>query len=411
VSHASFKAPTDIEIPSNSLWAKLPLLGGAAAVLGLGATLVTALGHAHRARAMFSYLWAFEVFLTIALGAFVWVMVEHLSRSAWSVVVRRVGETAMATLPIFALLFIPIVTLGYHELYPWTHESDEILERKRWFLTTGFFLGRAAFYLIVWAVLSRMLYSLSTKQDLVNDVAARDALTRRMWKVSAAGILLYGLTQSFAAIDWVMSLQPHWYSTIFGVYFYAASILAFYAFISLVTMGLQKAGVLREAVTQEHYHDFGKYIFGYTIFWTYIAFSQFLLIWYANIPEETEFYLVRLHGGWEWVSYALPLLHFAVPFFWMMSRQIKRRRTYLALGSVWILLMHLLDMYWLILPNFGVHGEGHAEPHFGISWLDFAALIGMGGAFMAAFGWMLTKNKVVAVQDPRLPESLAHENY
>ena len=147
-----------------------------------------------------------------------------------------------------------------------------------------------------------------------------------MWRVAAPGILLYALTQSFAAIDWMMSLQPHWYSTIFGVYFFAASILAFFALTALVAMGAAAAGVLKTAMTTEHFHDLGKFTFGFTIFWAYIAFSQFILIWYANIPEETEFYMVRMEGGWASVSYALPVLHFFVPFLFLLSRQVKRSR-------------------------------------------------------------------------------------
>ncbi len=409
MSH-TIEKPTDITIPSNSMWAKLPVLGGICAATGLGATLAMAFGE-HKARAMFSYLWAYEVWLAVALGALGWVMIDQIVRAGWSAVVRRISETAAATLPVFAVLFIPIVTVGYHALYPWTHETDAILERKRWFLSTPFFMGRAGLYLLIWTALSLYLYRMSVKQDAAADEAAKARITRSIWRVSTFGIILYVLTQSFQAIDWMMSLQPHWYSTIFGVYYFAASTLAFFAFITLVSMGLQKAGVLKTAITIEHYHDLGKYLFGYTIFWAYIAFSQFILIWYANIPEETEFYIARLHGGWEWVSYALPVLHFFVPFLYFLSRQVKRKQLLLGLGAAWVLVMHLVDLYWLILPNFGAHGEGHHEPHFAFSWLDVAALVGIGGVFMATFGWLLARNKVVCVNDPRLPESLAHENY
>ncbi|MFN0062168.1 MAG: hypothetical protein ACKVPX_06605 [Myxococcaceae bacterium] len=398
--------PQDVQIPATSLWAKLPMLGGLLGVVGLGATLGTAIG-AHSQRAMFSYLWAFIAFLSIALGAMAWVLLEHLTRAAWSVVVRRIGELTMATLPLFALLWLPIATSGMHALYPWTHENDEILARKRWFLTEPFFHGRSLAYFLIWIGLAWLLYSQSVKQDTASSASERERLTRRLWRVSAVGILLYGLTQSFAAIDWLMSMQPHWYSTIFGVYFFAGSILSFFAFLALVSMGLQRAGVLKEAITTEHYHDIGKYVFGYTVFWAYIAFSQFMLIWYANIPEETIFYLTRLGGGWAPISYALPVLHFAVPFFFFMSRHIKRRRVTLALGAAWMLVMHLVDLYWLILPNFGEHGASHFAP----SWLDAAALMGVGGAFFAVFGRLLASRRIVAIADPRLPESLAHENY
>lgn len=410
MSHHEIKKPTDITIPATSLWAKLPVIGGALAVIGLGAVIGSAFGE-HKARAMFSYLWAFEIMLAIALGGLAFVLIDITAKSQWSVVVRRIGETAAATLPLFALLFIPIATLGFHELYPWSHETDAILERKRWFLSSGFFFGRAAFYFIVWSVLSWTLYQASVRMDGTENAAEREKITRMTWKVGAVGIILWALTQSFQAIDWLMSLQPHWYSTIFGVYFFAMSILSFFAFLALATMGLQRAGVLKDAVTTEHFHDVGKFIYGYTVFWAYIAFSQFLLIWYANMPEETEFYMVRVEGGWHWISYALPLAHFFVPFMYFLSRKVKRNRTMLAIGAAWMLFMHCVDMYWLVMPNFGTHGEGHHEPHLAVSWLDFAALIGMAGAFLAAFGFLLNKNKVIAINDPRLEDSLAHENY
>ena len=410
MSH-EIQKPTDIEVPSTSLFAKLPIIGGVMAVVGLGATLGSAMG-ADKARAMFSYLWAFESVLALALGAFGWLVIDITVRSQWSIVVRRIAETIQATLPIFAVLWLPIALIGFHELYPWSHETDEILARKRWFLSDGFWWGRAVVYFVLWIVLSRFFYTSSTKLDALGDnQTERDRIVKRTWAVAAPSILIYALSQSFAAIDWVMSLMPHWYSTIFGVYFFSSSILVFFAVTSLIAMALQRGGMLKTAITPEHFHDLGKFTFGFTVFWAYIAFSQFVLIWYANIPEETEFYMVRMEGGWGAVSYLLPVLHFFVPFLFLLSRYVKRARWPLALGAVWMVLMHLLDMYWIILPNFGIHGEGHHEAHLAVSWLDFAALLGMVGAFLAAFGFFLKKNKVIAINDPRLTESLAHENY
>ncbi|MBK7857532.1 MAG: hypothetical protein IPJ65_02680 [Archangiaceae bacterium] len=406
-AHAPSK-PTDINIPAGSLWTKMPVIGGVLAVVGLGSVLGMA-GGEHRARAMFSYLFAFEIFLGLALAALGFLLIDTVARAGWSVVIRRIAETMAATLPLFAILFLPIVTIGYHELYPWTHEHDTVLERKRWFLSDGFFMGRAVFYFVVWTMLSLVMYRSSLAQDATTDEGARNARVRKLWAFAAPGIILYALTQSFAAIDWMMSLMPHWYSTIFGVYFFAASVQAYFAFMALVVMALQRAGVLKDAVTSEHFHDLGKYTFGFTIFWAYIAFSQFVLIWYANIPEETEFYVMRMHGGWGAISYALPVLHFFVPFFFLLSRHVKRKRTGLALGASYVLFMYLVDFYWLILPNFKV--EGQPETHFHLVWTDVMALVGMGGAFFALFSFLLARNKVIAINDPRLEESLVHENY
>ncbi|MCC6338058.1 MAG: hypothetical protein IT380_29200 [Myxococcales bacterium] len=411
MSHHEIQKPTDITIPDTSLFAKLPVIGGVLAVVGLGATLGSAMG-ADKARAMFSYLWAFESVLALVLGAFGFLVIDITVRSQWSIVVRRIAETMQATLPFFFVLWLPIALIGMHELYPWTHETDAILERKRWFLSTGFWWGRAIVYFVLWTVISRFLYTSSVKLDGLGDnQAEKDKIIKRTWAVAAPGILIYALTQSFAAVDWMMSLQPHWYSTIYGVYYFSSSILVFFAVTTLVSMALQRAGVLKTAITPEHFHDLGKFTFGFVIFWAYIAFSQFILIWYANIPEETEFYMLRMEGGWQWVSYALPVLHFALPFLYLVSRQVKRARWPLALGCVWLVLMHLLDMYWLILPAYGAHGGGEHHAHLAVSWLDFAALLGMVGAFLAVFGFLLKKNKVIAINDPRLADSLAHENY
>ncbi len=409
MSHAIEK-PSDVTVPSTSLWAKSPMLGGVLAVVGLGATLGAAMSQDGRARAMFSYLFAFEAVLAIALGALGWVLVDHTVRSSWTAVIKRIAETVAVTLPLFAILWLPIGTLGFHDLYPWSHETDAILERKRWFLSNGFFFGRAALYLVIWSALSWALYRNSVKQDTASESEVK-VLTKRLWSISAPGIILYALSQSFQAVDWLMSLQPHWYSTMFGVYYFAQSILAFYAFMVLVTMGLQRAGVLKNAVTVEHFHDLGKYIYGFTVFWAYIAFSQFMLIWYANMPEETIFFMVRLEGGWSKISYLLPVAHFAIPFLFLLSRRMKRNRVALASAAVWTLVMHCVDMYWLVLPNFGTHGEGSNEGHLAFAWTDLTALVGVAGAFIAVFGYFLTKNKVVNLNDPRLPESLAHENY
>lgn len=412
MSHSEIKKPEDIQVPPSSFLAKLPMLGGILAVAGLGATLGSAFGE-NKARAMFSYLWAYETVLGVALGGLGWLLLDHTVRAGWGVVVRRFVETTSATLPVFVLLWLPIGFIGFHELYPWSHgHTDPILAKKAWFLSAGFWYARAFIYLAVWAVLGWFLYSTSVKQDSLGDnLAERDRLVHLVRKVCAVGIFLYGMTLSFGAIDWLMSLQPHWYSTIFGVYYFAASILAFFAFLTLMVMAGQASGVLKTAVNTEHFHDLGKFVFGYTVFWAYIAFSQFVLIWYANIPEETEFFMVRMEGGWQWISYGLPIAHFFVPFLFLLSRQIKRNRSLLGLAAVWTLVMHCVDMYWLVMPNFGAHGGEHHEPHLAPNYLDFTALLGMAGVFLAVYGVLLNRNKVVGINDPRLPESLAHENY
>ncbi|MGV3623017.1 MAG: hypothetical protein ACO1OB_19515 [Archangium sp.] len=411
MSHHEIKKPEDIQVSPSSFLGKLPMLGAILAVAGLGATLGSSFGE-HKARAMFSYLWAFEATLAIPIGALGWILIAHTVRGGWDVVVRRIAENFVGALPVFAILWIPIGLIGFHELYPWSHETDAILEKKRWFLSTGFWYARSVIYLVIWAGLGFFIWKTSVKQDSMTDKSAIEKSVHLMRKVAAGGIFLYGLSLSFAAFDWMMSLSPHWYSTIYGVYYFAASILAFFAFLIVMSSALQAAGVLKEAITLEHFHDMGKLMFGYTVFWAYIAFSQFILIWYANMPEETEYYLMRLEGGWQYISYLLPVLHFFVPFLFLLSRNVKRNKTLVTAGAVWTLVLHFVDIYWLVLPNYVEGGHGaHHEPHLAPSYLDFTAFIGVFGVFLAVFGFLLTRNKAVAVNDPRLPESLAHENY
>jgi hypothetical protein len=435
-SHA-IERPADITVPPTSLWAKMPLIAGVLGLAGTGITVAMMFGE-QKERACFAYLFAFLTMLSLALGALIFVLIQHAVRAGWSTVTRRVAETAAATLPLFILLFLPIAFIGLHDLFPWTHETDAILERKAWwfgvFDTTGEhrslvpFAIRAVLMFGIWTILSVLLYRWSVAQDnLGDDHAKRDALTRKMWVVSAGGIFLYSLSESIAAIDWMMSLQPHWYSTMFGVYFFAGSILGFYAVLTLILMAMQRGGMLKTAVTAEHYHDLGKLSHGHIIFWAYIAFAQFMLIWYANIPEETEFYMARMDGGWAIISLSLPIVHFFFPFFLLLSRHVKRSRTGLAFASLWIFAIHALDIYWNVMPNVGAHaahnaaadaGEAHgvgaiAAVHtgFGIALVDVAAFVGIAGLCFALFCFLLKRNKVICIGDPRLDESLAHENY
>ncbi len=433
MSH-DIERPTDITVPATSLWAKMPLFAGVAGVAGTGFTVAMMFGE-HKERAFFSYLFAFALVLSIVLGALAFVLIQHATRAGWSAVVRRVAETVMATVPLFALLFLPIALLGFHDLYPWSHETDKFLEAKRWWLggdmgngSGSKFYFRAVIFFGIWTLLSQLLYRWSLQQDTLGDnKEARNAITRKLWVLSAGGIFLYALSQSFAAVDWLMSLQPHWYSTMYGVYFFAGSMIGFYAFLALVCMSLQKHGMMAKAITAEHYHDIGKFSFGHTIFWAYIAFCQFMLIWYANIPEETEYYMMRMEGGWNRISLILPLVNFFIPFFVLLSRHAKRNRTVLMVASIYLLFVHALDLYWAVMPNVGAHGEEPATaaegarqigeavavhgPHFSIALVDVTALVGIGGLFLAAFAFLLARNKVICIGDPRLDESLRHENY
>lgn len=399
------RMPHDVEIPKTSFWNKVPVVGAL-----IGIALMVYWGMCYQAnpeRAVFSYLFAYLSALSIALGCMIFVILQHITRAGWSVLVRRVPEIAMVTMPLFVVLFLPIA-FNTHYLFPWTHVGhlDEILEAKAPYLNISFFFVRAAAYFVVWLVIAFWFYKTSVSQD----AGRHQEKTRKMWAMSAPAVIGFGLTATFASFDWLMSLQPHWYSTIFGVYFFSGCMLAALAFMILVYMLLQKAGVLTTVITKEHYHDLGKLMFAFTVFWAYIAFSQFMLIWYANIPEESEFYMHRLGHGWQTMSWLMPITNFFIPFFFLLSRHVKRQNLMLALGSIWVLLVHFLDLYWLVMPNYGAH-TGDVKPHMHFTMGDAGILIGILALMLAYFSYLLVRRKVAPMGDPRLQESLGFENY
>jgi hypothetical protein len=387
-------------LPAGHPWARLPLVS--VALVLIGALLAGLVGRGSPERVAASWLVAFVFFLSIALGCLYFALIHTAMQGAWGVVVRRTAENAAATLPLFALLFVPVV-LGLQQLYPWAHPgaaaADGLLRGKRPYLNEAFFLARAVFYFAVWSAIALWFRRLSTRQDTTRDptIAAR----LRRW--SGPLLIPLGLTQTFAAFDWLMSLDPDWYSTIYGVYFFSGSLLAGLAFLAILTVGMRRAGLVAGAISAEHLHDLGKLLFAFTAFWAYIGFSQYFLIWYGNMPEETIYFKQRLEGAWATASAALALGHFAIPFFFLLPRAVKRRPATLTAAAAWLLLMHLLDVYWMIIPS--LHANAVAP-----GMLEVGALLAVGGAFLGTFGWLMRRQPLVPVGDPRLAESLAFEN-
>jgi hypothetical protein len=349
-----------------------------------------------------SYLTIFAFFLCISLGSLFFVMVNHLSRSAWSVTVRRIAETSAANLPWMALLFIPLL-VGMDDLLPWTRPEvrahDHLVQIKAAYLNVPFLLIRAAVYFASWWALSWFFVSTSKKQDVTKD----PALSQLMGKVAAGGAAVYALTQTFFAFDWIMSLNPHWFSTMFGVYYFAGSVVAQYCFLIIMTNLVRSKTGRTDIYRKDHFHDMGKLLFGHNVFWTYIAFGQFMLIWYANEPEETMFYHLRAVGSWKAVSLLLPWCHFAIPFLYLMSWHVKRNVVAITVGAFWLIALCLIDVYWMIQPNF--HPEG---AHLGLS--DLGAFLMIGGFFIYLFLNRLKSVSLVPAGDPRLQESLTYEN-
>lgn len=387
-------------LPAGHAFARLPAIGAGLAAAGLALGL--ALRGGDPRQFLFSWLVAFSFCLSIALGCLYFVLIHSATQGGWGVVVRRLAENAAGTLPAFALLFLPLA-LGLTQLYPWSRPElvarDHLLQWKQPYLNAPFFHLRAAFFLAVWSGLAWWFLALSRRQDAQPDLA----LAARLRRFSGPALIPLALTHHLASVDWLMSLDPHWYSTMFGVYCFSGALVAAFAFVTLVTVALQRGGLLREAVTEEHYHDLGKLLFAFTVFWAYIGFSQYFLIWYANLPEETLWFRHRLEGGWQAATLALAVGHFVVPFFFLMPRAVKRRPAALAAGAAWMLLMHLVDVHWLVMPALHPHG---ARP--GLT--DLAALAAVGGVFVGTFGWLLRRHALLPTGDPRLGESLGFEN-
>jgi len=388
----------DITLPES--WKRLSLISGGVGLVALIAAFITGFGTKDFS---FSYLTAYYYWLTIALGGLFFVLLHYLARSGWSVVVRRLAEHVMGSLPLFVLLFIP-VALGMHDLYHWTHADavahDPLLQHKTPYLNEPFFFARAVFYFLIWTGLSVYFWRQSTKQDDTGDLE----ITKRLHKRSALGMVLFAITLTFAAFDWVMSLEPHWFSTIFGVYVFAGCVVSIFALLILLVLGLKSSGAL-SVVNWEHFHDMGKLLFGFVVFWAYIGFSQFMLIWYANIPEETYWFAMRWDDPtWRKISIFLAVGHFVVPFFFLITQWVKRNRVTLITAGIWMLFMHYVDMYWLVMPT-KHHGEFHPN-----LMLDIACWLGIGGLFLGLVLHLMQKSSLVPTRDPRLGESLAFEN-
>jgi hypothetical protein len=290
------------------------------------------------------------------------------------------------------------------DLCPWVGKTagakDLVLAGKAPYLNTQFFLVRAAIYFTFWSAIAIYFSRRSRSQDASGD----RSISLRLRGLSGPALIVMALTQTFAAIDWIMSLDPYWYSTMFGVYWFAGSFVSFFALVTLMVVVLNRSKLMANAISLEHFHDLGKLLFAFTVFWAYIGFSQFFLIWYGNIPEETIFFRHRLVGSWSSVSLLLAAGHFVIPFFFFMPRSIKRKPTLLAAGALWMLAMHAVDVYWLVMPV-----QRPAGMALGLA--DVGAFLAIGGFFVAAVGWMMLGAPLIPVGDPRLPESLSFENF
>ncbi len=414
--HAKTPEYTEEEItvgPKANTYMKLCFALG---FIGLGVSAY--LGHAENdkwAQFLFSYLVAFMFVLSFALGTLFFVNLQHLVRAGWSVVIRRQAEIIAAGIPVMFILFLPVLVstlMGSHSLFHWNdHElakTDHFLHWKEPYLNVPFFTVRALFFFGFWALLARFMLKVSLKQDETGEVR----LTNLREKVSAPAMVFFALTLTFAAVDYIMCLNFHWISTMIGVYYFAGCFMTCMATMAILHLTLQDGGKLKGFITTEHYHDMGKLLFGFVFFWGYIAFSQFMLIWYANMPEGTDWYQARTWGEWETYTRLLIAGHFFIPFVGLISRHAKRRTKILKFWAVWLIFMQWADIYYFIMPN-KVHGPGPeaAAAKLVIPWnlMDLTCLIGVGGIFAGTVFMIARGKKMVPLKDPRLPECLSHE--
>jgi hypothetical protein len=383
----------------------LPELSGlqraalAAAVAGVTASLAGAFVDA--GQFFRSYLFAYLYWGGLAVGCLGVFMVYNLTGGAWGVSVRRLLEAGAGTMPLVAVLFVPLL-FGLQHLYPWTATgtmlADEVLRAKMPYLNVPFFVARAAVYLAAWLALAFLLTRWSKAQDRTGHPRF-DVLLR---KLSGGGLVLLAFTVTFAAFDWVMSLDPHWTSTIFGMLFLAGQGLGAIALVIAVAYPLSRRESVGRIFVPTVLNDLGNLLLAFVMVWAYLSFSQLLIIWAGNLPEEIPWYLHRIAGGWRYVAMALAVFYFAVPFLVLLGRGNKRQHRRLATIAIGILAARALDIFYLVMPEF-------SDGQFGVHWMDAAALAGVGGLWVMLFLWRLGSLPLLALNDPELAPALARK--
>ena len=368
-------------------------------VLGLATSIPALMGQPD----MFyrSYLLAFVFWNGLAVGSLAVLMLQYLTGGAWGIAIRRPLEAAARTLPLCALFFVPVI-FGMHRLYEWTHADvvaqDELLRKKTFYLNEPFFLVRTAVAYAVWMLVAYFLTRLSARQDAASDHRAID---RNLQKLSGGGLVLYALTVTWTSVDWVMSLEPHWYSTMYGVIFMVSQALAALALATLAVLRLSPSEPMRSFLGGRIRHDLGKMLFAFVMIWAYVNFSQYLIVWSGNIPEEIHWYLARFRGGWGAIGLAILVFHFLLPFMLLLSREANRSPRLLAGAAGLLVFMRFLDTAWLVLPAFSA---GKLVIH----WTDLTLPIGLGGLWLAFYARNLASQPLLPEHDPGFEEALAH---
>jgi hypothetical protein len=371
------------------------------AVVGLALTAVR--GHAAPRVALAAYLVAFTYWVGLGLGALALLMAFHAARARWMVALRRPLEAIAASITVFPLLFVPIA-LGVRTLFPWagsTEGLDEasvrLIHHRAPYLNPTAFVVRAAIYFTVWIVFARLFLRWSTRQD----TSGAPELTVKAWRLGAGGLPALGLTLTFAAIDWLMSLGVRWYSTIWGVYYFAGSFVGAIALLIVALFLLARTPALHDAVRPAHWLSLGKLLLAFTCFWAYIAFSQYMLTWIGNTPDTIPWLLLRQDHAWRFIGVTLIVGHFVLPLALLLSHRRKMEPRRLAPVAAWILVIHYLDLYWLVIPQ--------VQPDSILpDWSNLTAFVGVGGAAIATGLFLLRGRHALPVRDPFLAESLGY---
>ncbi|HKI77167.1 MAG TPA: hypothetical protein VKA26_01350 [Ignavibacteriaceae bacterium] len=377
---------------------KITKIGGVLLAAGLLLGIAGFLADSYRAS--FAYLVSFLFFLSIVVGSLFLVALEYAAGADWSTPFRRVSEFFAAAIPLLLLFVIPLF-FNTTDLFKWTNEayikSSEMLQAKSAYLNTPFFMVRVGGIILLWILFYWVITSNSRKQDISKD----QKLTKKNITLSVIFIPLFAITITLVAVDWVMSLESKWFSTIFGVYLFSGVTLASLAALTFTSIKLKENGYLHSAIKEDHYYSMGTLLFAFTAFWGYIAFSQYMLIWYGNLPEETFWFMQRWEGGWKYVSILLIVTHFIVPFFALLSYEAKTNIKRLKFISIWILSIHFLDLYWLIMPSMSKNGHAYS-----FSWIDFVYPLIFVGVLIIVFAKMAQKFNLIPIGDPKLERGL-----
>ncbi len=367
-------------------------------ILALGLLMMALAFAIDHQRAAFNGIITMMFLLSVALGSLFIIALEYLVSADWSVPFRRVAEilsVVIFAVPIFA---IPLF-FNMHDLFHWTHLedvlNDPILKSKMAYLNEEFFSIRTIVTFLILFLFWYLLAGRSFKQDY----APKANFIKITTKFAAIFMPIFAITLTVMAVDWMMSLEPHWFSTIFGVYYFAGSFTTALAVITLIVILLNENNYMGKMINRDHYYNFGGLLFAFTNFWAYIAFSQFLLIWYANIPEETSWFLHRSEGSWMFVSILMVVVHFVVPYILLLSQPSKSDPKRLKVAAIWLILVHFYDLYWLIMPTYGKHGAP-------FSWMEFYPLVVSVGVVMVVFLLFARNKNLLPIGDPKLPKGL-----